>query len=566
MKEFKFDILIVGGGLGGVAAALAACRAGCHVLMTEETDWLGGQATSQGVPLDEHPWIEQYGSPASYREFRNRIRSFYRLNYSLSQAAQMDPAFNPGACWVSALGFEPRVGMMVLEEMLAPYRTAGLLLTWMRTKAVSAQMNGDRIEAITFTSTDFTTDRVVTASFVLDATELGDLLPMIGAEHVIGAESRAETGEPLALDEADPLKQQPFTHLIALDYRPDEEPQLIDKPDNYESYRSIFSKVVGKCDSLRAGDIIGTGMPKGLFSERNASQYVPDLWNFRRYFYQGNFDSSFFRSDITSLMVGNEYSLGVLCGVSEDEKARSLKGARDLSLSLVHYLQTEVPFMGGEGISGLRVRQDTFDTLDGLAKYPYIRESRRIKAQFTIREQDFLISENPHGPKEYFDSVGLAGYRIDIHEKAKGRNESITSAVHGQHWTQQIPLGALIPERIENLLTAGKCLGTTHVTNGAYRLHPVEWNIGEAAGSLAAFCLAKGESPCAIRNTNSALHDFQSNLVRRGVELHWPSQHFGMSYFSQHRTVENWYFGECDKLDQSYFCNRSTWKGETNDC
>src|SRR5206468_9538617 len=47
----------------------------------------------------------------------------------------------------------------------------------------------------------------------------------------------------------------------------------------------------------------------------------------------------------------------------------------------------------------------------------------------------------------------------------------------------QIPLGSLIPKRVENLLPACKNLGTTHITNGCYRLHPVEWNIGESAGA-----------------------------------------------------------------------------------
>ena len=51
------------------------------------------------------------------------------------------------------------------------------------------------------------------------------------------------------------------------------------------------------------------------------------------------------------------------------------------------------------------------------------------------------------------------------------------------------PLGALIPVRAENLLPANKNIGTTHITNGCYRLHPVEWSIGEAVGALAVIAL-----------------------------------------------------------------------------
>jgi hypothetical protein len=86
----------------------------------------------------------------------------------------------------------------------------------------------------------------------------------------------------------------------------------------------------------------------------------------------------------------------------------------------------------------------------------------------------------------------------------------------------QIPLGALIPRRVENLLPACKNLGVTHVTNGCYRLHPVEWAIGEAAGALAAFCLAKSLMPKSVRNTPARLKEFQAMLVGQGVEIDWP--------------------------------------------
>ena len=551
-RAYNTEILIAGGSFGGVSAALAACKAGRRVIMTEETGWIGGQATAQGVPLDEHPWMEQYGSPASYREFRARIRDYYRRNYPLTAHAMRDPHMNPGACWVSALGFEPRAGLHVLEEMLAPYRTAGLLKIWLHMRPLAVEMEGDRIRSVTFQHTRDGRRRQVSAEYVLDATELGDLLPLGGIEHVIGAEAQRETGEPLAAEKADPRRQQPFTHLIALDYLPGEE-HVIDKPAHYERYRAAFEKVTGMCESLRAGEIIGSGMPKGLFAPRDDQAYVPDLWNFRRYFYQGNFDGSLFASDITALMVGNEYKDGVLCGVCEEEARRHMQGAREMTLSLVHYLQTEAPRPGGRGFPGIHVREDVIDTEDGLAQYPYIRESRRIRAEYTIVEQDFLIHEHPDGPVQYADTVGLAGYRIDIHEKARGSQESITSAVHAQHWTQQIPLGALIPVRVENLLACGKNIGTTHVTNGAYRLHPVEWNIGEAAGSLAAYCLRKGNTPRGVRNTPRQLEDFQSELIRRGVELAWPRQTFGQSYFSCMRKVAGWYFGEADKLASSVF-------------
>ncbi len=77
MAEIESDVLIVEGGPGGVAAALAAARHGHRVVLTEVTDWLGGQLTQQAVPPDEHPWIEQFGCTRTYSLLRHRIRELH---------------------------------------------------------------------------------------------------------------------------------------------------------------------------------------------------------------------------------------------------------------------------------------------------------------------------------------------------------------------------------------------------------------------------------------------------------------------------------------------------------
>src|SRR5712671_3543246 len=82
-NERAADVVIIGGGCGGCAAALAAARTGNRVILTEETDWIGGQLTAQAVPPDEHPWIEAFGCTASYRRFRNGVRDYYRRHYPL---------------------------------------------------------------------------------------------------------------------------------------------------------------------------------------------------------------------------------------------------------------------------------------------------------------------------------------------------------------------------------------------------------------------------------------------------------------------------------------------------
>src|SRR6476659_1317373 len=83
-RELTADIVIIGGGLGGCAAALAAARNGLRVILTEETDWIGGQLTSQAVPPDENPWIETFGCTRRYRAFRTAVRQCYRDHYPLT--------------------------------------------------------------------------------------------------------------------------------------------------------------------------------------------------------------------------------------------------------------------------------------------------------------------------------------------------------------------------------------------------------------------------------------------------------------------------------------------------
>src|SRR5437762_4965216 len=178
------EILIAGGGTGGIAAALAAARSGHRVVLLEETDWLGGQMTAQGVSaLDEHEHIESFGGTASYCALRNAIRKHYG-----------EP--NPGNCWVTRLAFEPRVAVAVLEQMLRPHVESGRLSIHLRTKVIAATVEGDRVSEVAAMDLDDRRTVRLRPQCVIDATELGDLLPLCGAECVIGAETIAQTGEP----------------------------------------------------------------------------------------------------------------------------------------------------------------------------------------------------------------------------------------------------------------------------------------------------------------------------------------------------------------------------------
>jgi hypothetical protein len=175
-RELRCDVAVVGGGTGGCAAALAAARNGLRVILTEETDWLGGQLTAQAVPPDEHPWIEMFGCTLYYRTYRQSVREYYRRNYPLTAEARAIANLNPGGGGVSHLTHEPRVSVAVIEEMLAPYIGAGRLTVLLRHKAIAADVTGDRVGAVTVKDLESGASRSIQATYFLDATEQGDLL------------------------------------------------------------------------------------------------------------------------------------------------------------------------------------------------------------------------------------------------------------------------------------------------------------------------------------------------------------------------------------------------------
>jgi hypothetical protein len=529
VKTPQPHILIIGGGVGGCAAALAACALAAerdwHVVLTEETDWLGGQLTAQAVPPDEHGWIERFGCTASYRRFRQGVREYYRHYYPLSEQARRTPFLNPGQGWVSPLCHEPRVALAVLEAMLAPFISRGVLTVLREHRPLAVETLGDRVRAVRLgelrTGREFTLE----AEYVLDATELGELLPLAGAEFVTGFESQAMTGEPSAPAEYQPGNVQAFSVCFALSHYAGED-HTIERPARYGFWREF----VPQLEPAWPGPLLSwtithprlmTPLSYHFAPHQEEGRAFAGLWTYRRILDRENFDPNF-PSDICLVnWPQTDYLLGDLCTSNEVERELHLAAAREQSLSLIYWLQTEAPRPdGGQGCPGLKLRGDVTGSADGLAKAAYIRESRRLLTELTILEQDVAAACRPGetSAERYDDSVGIGCYRIDLHPTVGGDNYLDVASL-----PFQLPLGALIPRRLENLLPACKNLGTTHITNGCYRLHPVEWNIGEVAGRLAAYCLAQGTTPRGVRNSPKRLRDFQSLLTRTGVELAWPA-------------------------------------------
>lgn len=523
-SEMSADLVIIGGGLGGCAAALAAARNGLTVLMTEETDWIGGQLTQQAVPPDENRWIESFGGTRSYQALRQGIRDYYARHYPLTAQSRAETHLNPGNCWVSRLGAEPRVGLAVLREMLAPYQGNGQVRILLQHRAIAAEVEGDHVRAVQARSDVTGHERVLRARYFADATEQGDLLPLTRTEYAFGAESKAQTGEPDAKDEPELDNVQGFTFCFAMDYLAGED-HTIDRPHDYDYWRDFeFQCRNGDRQRLLSFDTPDTR--KHGFDPVARKGF----WTYRRIADRDLFQPGFYPGDITIVnWPQNDYAFGLIGEVSPEEAAKHLDRGKQLSLSLLYWLQTELPRPDGStGWKGLRLRPDIVGTEDGLAKHAYIREGRRLKAEFTVLEQHIRtelrmqetgLSREQVRATPFADSVGIGSYWMDLHITTRG-----DSSAFGSTLPFQIPLGSLLPQRVENLLPACKNLGVTHLTNGAYRLHPIEWNLGESAGALAAFCHVRKCAPRAVRAHASLLTEFQTLLRTDGIRLEWPPE------------------------------------------
>lgn len=533
MSELSTAILIVGGGTGGVAAALAVARRGRSCIVTEPTDWVGGQLTSQAVPPDEHPWIEGkdgfHGATASYIQYRSRVRRWYREHGHLTPQAAADPLLNPGGGWVSRLCHSPAVGHSILREMLAERVAAGQIRIIEHAAPTSADIQGGRVRAITFDTPEG--DLTIAAAYVLDATELGDLLPMTSCDHRLGSEGRDVFGEYHAPEQGHRDDVQAITWCFAIENRPGEDHRS-PEPAGYDEWKAWVPPLTppwpGPLFSWRIDDATN---PRTLNIVPPPGQ--PDRGKWELWHYRQIVESDHHTDNRPSVALWNTVQTDYFRSTPFDDPDASHR-ARQQALCFIHWLQNDCPRHDddGHGYAGIRLRGDELGTGDGFAKAPYIREARRMVARVTTTEQHVGFQQRSAmgltdtsrcelGTGEPFaDSVGVGHYPIDLHPSAVMRNSTYIAAT-----PFRVPLGALLPTEGHgptNLIAAGKCLGVSHIANGCTRLHPVEWTVGEAAGALAAWCLSRDVAPAAVHAQRDPLREFQQDLINDGFELAWP--------------------------------------------
>ncbi|MEL6306932.1 MAG: FAD-dependent oxidoreductase [Chloroflexota bacterium] len=503
MKVIHCDIAIIGGSLGGVAASSAETDNDLDIILTSMSAWLGGQLTSQGVSApDEHAYIETFGATKTYLQLRDKIRGAYQEKYDapaiMSESVLgANMPLNPGNGWVSRLCCDPRI---ILEQLAAhadiyrDYHPVSSVVDNHQIMSVKLKNSaGEHLE--------------IHARYFLDASDTGDLLPLTETAYVIGAESQSDTGEPQASLDALPNETQGFTYCFAVEYCAGEN-HTIEKPEGYDYFRDNQPYTLSPLGR--------DGKPVIYSMFAHSSQGNLPFWTYRRIH-----DGTLLGGNDISLInwISNDYHGGNILDASPDVQASYLDEAKRLSLGFLYWLQTECPRdEGGYGYTELKLRPDVMGTSDGLSQMPYIRESRRIVPQKRIVEQDITAEFNSGArAKHVTDSIGIGWYAMDLHPCVDNPDVSMYAPTK----PFQIPLGALIPQTTQNLIPACKNISTTHLTNGAYRLHPIEWAIGEAANTLAAFCIQHDLSPQTLYTDTWQIWQLQARLVQRGCPIFW---------------------------------------------
>jgi hypothetical protein len=174
VEQLKTDVLVVGGGAGGTAAAIQAARRGANTILVSEFDWLGGMLTSAGVTAPDGNELEA---------LQTGIWGAFLRELTRRQPGGLDNA------WVSFFTYEAAIGAAIFADWVAALPN----LRWISGQLpIAVAKTADRITGVTFA------DYAIQAKITIDATELGDLLALGSVPHRWGWELKSEFTEPSA--------------------------------------------------------------------------------------------------------------------------------------------------------------------------------------------------------------------------------------------------------------------------------------------------------------------------------------------------------------------------------
>jgi FAD dependent oxidoreductase/S-layer homology domain len=534
-QVLQFPILIVGGSTAAYAAALGALQAGATVGLVQPQKVLGGQFTAQALPAsDDAPLMAPKALiPANLRD-PNQLENgeFFCISRAQRQfrdrQRQLQPVagrviHNPGGSWVSHFSVTPVVAAIALNQGIEPYLQTGQLtiIPFAEPTQVLIQDregNYRHMTGVVFQDSQNGTSFTINGDVVIEATDLGDLLELGNIESRVGQESREQTGEAILPEEPRPLCQQAFTVCAVVEKALTSSTPILAPAgygiDPWLDPQSFPSTFWSKSPSGWKGQAFFDEM--GMFRYRRLQRSIEDSRVHPQDVSVMNWGTSPLGPDKPQ-GCGNDYLFGaVLTEVSREERQQIAQRGRDRTQAYLHFLQTTAA-------PDLSPRGDLTWTTDGIALEPYIREARRGVALTTIRHEDVAEKFFPGAARarSFDDSVGIGQYHyLDFHpNEAPGHVDLGTDGNRSLPFT--IPLGALIPLRTEGLILSAKSIGTTHITNSAYRMHPIEWAIGEAGGHLAAFALQAGVPMREVVRDRTLTRKFQGQLASYGIPFYW---------------------------------------------
>ena len=364
--------------------------------------------------------------------------------------------------WVSETCFEPHVGDSIFKSWARKEKTLTVLYQW---HFVKLAKTNDRIDSVYFENEKKET-LVVSASIFIDATELGDLLAKAGVAYDVGTESVALSEEKMAPGETNIIQDITWVAILK-DYGRGAD-KTIAKPSSYRAEQFYCCCSSAPC--------------KG-------SPYKVDARGMLNYASLPNH-----KFMINWPAHGNDYYLNV---IEEDHNQRQQKylAARERTLGFVYFIQTELGFKNF-GLADDELRE-------GMALIPYNREGRRMKGLVRLNV-NFLEKPFDQYEKLYRTGIAVGDYPVDHHHS---ENPKLPKILFPQIPSFNIPLGALIPGKPDNLIVCEKGISVSNIVNGATRLQPVVLLTGQAAGILAAWSIRNGRSPASadIRSVQAEL-------------------------------------------------------------
>ena len=460
VREITTDVLIIGGGASGTMAGIQAARMGVSAVLVEETPWLGGMLTAAGVSAID----------GNYRLYSGLWEEFRQLLYQHYGGAD---AVNTG--WVSNVLFEPHVGEKILSQLTDREKN----LTVMR----EARLENIQESTGGWETTVWQAENHyrINARLVIDGTELGDVAKQVNIPYDIGMDSRHETGEAIAPEQANDIIQD-LTYVAILKDYGDSVDATIPRPVGYDP-EPFFCTCAGKC----AEDKLGR-----------------TLWECDFMMKYGKLPNGYYM--INWPISGNDFYLNVI-EMSREEREIELQKAKDFTRNYLYYLQDEL------GFRHLGIADDVFPTTDNLPFIPYHRESRRIKGivRFTLND---LAEPFEQTDALYRTGIAVGDYPVDHHHQAYPEMVSLPELHFYPVPSYALPLGTLIPKETENFVVAEKSISVTNIVNGTTRLQPVCILIGQASGVLAALSVKNNTTPSEVK-----VREVQRALLEAGAYL-----------------------------------------------